>query len=1132
MTLPGVQVVLVQLVLTPIDVMTFHLDINKLYSVNGLREIDAEWLSFLQANDADAYQMLNLIRSKDIILKKTDESKFIIKLSGILEDFLSSIFCIQDEVRELSRNYGIMSELYNFKRNFVQKIAFKSQNVDKTRLSWAKSLLGLQDIIPIRKLATDEDLSTESRDKLPFAVEFSKKSIHDDLEFMKIVKDALKKSDQQIIDAAIIYANCMKDSSLLFSSPKKIDFSNLIGEKAELVRCPSKPVDLQYALDQAGYCIKCHNLEKDTCSVGIKEKNNDGFQYNALDVPLNGCPLEQKISEMNELVANGAVLAAFAVVIIDNPMVAATGHRICNDCMKSCIYQKQDPVNIPAIESRVFNDILSLSWGFEIYSLLIKWNPLKWDLYLPRENNGYKVLVVGQGPAGFTISHYLLQYGYTVVGIDGLKIEPNPFAELEAIYDIKKEMFKNLDDRYPSGFGGVAEYGITARWEKNYLSVIRTLLERRKNFSLIGGVRFGSNLDYNDANNLGFDHIVLAVGAGKPKLLEGAKNVMAKGCKMASDFLMNLQSMGAYRMQSATNLEIRMPVLVIGGGLTAVDAATEALSYYQIQVEKLLRQYEIVGISIFDGMDECDKLQADEFLQHAKVLRSLDQYQDKIAFLKSLGGVKICYRKHMNEAPSYRLNHEELLSGLSEGVEFIENIVPNEILVDEFHHVCGLAHNNGVIAARTVLFALGTQPNSTLSREYPEIFKLNKNYFQSIDFDQNIVMPEKTSKPTSSYVITIPASVSKASVSFLGDAHPSFAGNVVKAIASAKRGVGPIHNEILRFPPINSDSSECFISKINASLTSTVHSIAKLSDGIFEVVVKSHMCAKRFKPGQFFKMQNYSLGTKASALEFEVHTMEPLAMTGAWVDVNEALVGMIVLEMGGSSNICKHLQVGQKLVLMGPTGAPTEVSAEDEEVLLIGGGLGNAVLFSIGAAFKNLGCKVTYFAGYKTMHSRFKVDQIQNASDIAIWCCQDGVLEKYRECDYSFQCNIIEGIKKFAAENLAVLKGARKAIVIGSDGMMNAVSFAMQNDLRGLFRSDIKVIGSINSPMQCMMKEICAQCLQRHVDVESGEEKYVYSCFNQDQDLNTVDFRHLRDRLKQNSIAEHFMQKYFQYTGV
>jgi hypothetical protein len=63
-------------------------------------------------------------------------------------------------------------------------------------------------------------------------------------------------------------------------------------------------------------------------------------------------------------------------------------------------------------------------------------------------------------------------------------------------------------------------------------------------------------------------------------------------------------------------------------------------------------------------------------------------------------------------------------------------------------------------------------------------------------------------------------------------------------------------------------------------------------------------------------------------------------------------------------------------------------------------------------------------------------------------------------------------------------------------------------------------IGSINSPMQCMMKEICAQCLQAQIDPATGKTTYVFSCFNQDQPLDRVDFAGLRARLRQNSVQE------------
>ncbi len=105
-------------------------------------------------------------------------------------------------------------------------------------------------------------------------------------------------------------------------------------------------------------------------------------------------------------------------------MCPGTGHRICNDCMKACIFQKQEPVNIPQAETGVLTDVLELPYGFEIYGLLTRWNPLNAKRPYALPYNGKNVLVVGLGPAGYTLAHYLLNEGFGVVGIDGLKIEP------------------------------------------------------------------------------------------------------------------------------------------------------------------------------------------------------------------------------------------------------------------------------------------------------------------------------------------------------------------------------------------------------------------------------------------------------------------------------------------------------------------------------------------------------------------------------------------------------------------------------------------------------------------------------------------------------------------------------------
>lgn len=86
--------------------------------------------------------------------------------------------------------------------------------------------------------------------------------------------------------------------------------------------------------------------------------------------------------------------------------------------------------------------------------------------------------------------------------------------------------------------------------------------------------------------------------------------------------------------------------------------------------------------------------------------------------------------------------------------------------------------------------------------------------------------------------------------------------------------------------------------------------------------------------------------------------------------------------------------------------------------------------------------------------------------------------------------------------------------------MMHAVALARHTVLAPYLKPGHVAIGSINSPMQCMMKEICAQCLQAHKDPETGAETVVFSCFDQDQDLDRVDFPSLNERLRQNGVQE------------
>jgi NADPH-dependent glutamate synthase beta subunit-like oxidoreductase/NAD(P)H-flavin reductase len=1131
-----------------------------LYEPAGLARLDAQFLKDLGSSDPALLGRLAAARADASGLDAKAESQLILDLAGPLEDFLGTLFGIGAELRALQAQHNALAPLYTCKRLFVQRRALKAYGPDKVAAMDADALR--------RELTA---LLGGSFDELRFATEVEAWG-----------KDEAAHARE--IDLALQYAawatqseagKALHASGVLFKAPRKIDPLHLLHMETEIrdgvtsyklstdklrhregFALTDKGTDLKGALDHANYCIWCHHQGKDSCSKGLHEKDGS-FKKSVFGVTLAGCPLEEKISEMHAAKANGQPLGALAIIAIDNPMVAATGHRICNDCMKACIYQKQEPVDIPQAETRTLKDILALPYGFELYSLLTRWNPLNLRRPVAKADSGKKVLVVGLGPAGYTLSHYLLNDGHTVVAIDGLKIEP--LAEdiagvapdggrvpFKPIRDLR-QLTEDLGSRAMAGFGGVAEYGITVRWDKNFLKVIRLLIERRRSFAMFGGVRFGGTITLDQAWGMGFDHVALAMGAGKPTLLD-MPGGLAKGVRMASDFLMALQLTGAAKTDSIANLQLRLPAVVIGGGLTAIDTATEAMAYYPLQVEKFLQRYETIArekgeAALRAAWSAAELVVVDEFLDHARKLRT-ERARAVAAgtppriseMLQEWGGVTLAYRRRLIDSPSYTLNHEEVEKALEENIRFAECLTPTRIDVDaqgfaERIHLKGADGSEHVLPARAILVAAGTRPNTVLAREDGVNFGLDGQYFRALDAGGAVVTPEKLAKPNEVRVITQTHADGRA-VSFFGDLHPSFAGNVVKAMGSAKQGWPVVSASLARRQVGGGAERDTFLQDLNRRLRARVRAVNRLTPTIVEVVVEAPQAAGNFQPGEFYRLQNFE--ALAPRTKDTVLAMEGLALTGAWTDAEHGLVGLIVLEMGGSSSLCASLKPGEPVILMGPTGAPTETPA-GETVLLAGGGLGNAVLFSIGRALRAAGSKVLYFAGYKKLEDRYKVADIEAAADVVIWSSDEAPgFTPTRPQDKSHVGNIIDSILYYAEGKLGApaipLGDVDRIIAIGSDGMMAAVQRARHGVLKPYLKPSHCAVGSINSPMQCMMKEICAQCLQPHRDPVTGKETVVFSCFNQDQELDHVDFAGLRQRLGQQSVQEKLTREWISHS--
>jgi NAD(P)H-flavin reductase/NADPH-dependent glutamate synthase beta subunit-like oxidoreductase len=930
-------------------------------------------------------------------------------------------------------------------------------------------------------------------------------------------------------------------------------------------------------MGEVHYCIYCHDRGKDSCSTGLREKSGQ-VKQNPLGVPLEGCPLDEKISEAHLVRRGGDAIGALGLIAIDNPMAPGTGHRICNDCMKSCIFQKQEPVNIPQIETGILTDVLQLPWGFEIWALLTRWNPLNVRRPHALPYNGRNVLVVGMGPAGYTLAHYLLNEGFGVVGVDGLKIEPLP-ADLvgDAAAGVPPrpvrdyaELDLELDQRILLGFGGVSEYGITVRWDKNFLGILYLALLRREYFRIYGGVRFGGTLELDDAFEMGFDHVALATGAGRPTLID-IKNNLIRGIRKASDFLMALQLTGAFKRTSMANLQVRLPAVVVGGGLTAIDTATELAAYYPVQVERLLDRHETLCArlgeeTVLRPLDAEDREILTELLEHGRTVReerkraAAEGRAPRFAeLIESWGGVSIVYRKGLQDAPAYRLNHEEVIKALEEGVRFIERLSPTEAVPDRhgaleamvFERMAlkdGKWRKSGEtvrLRARSLFVAAGTHPNTVYEKEHPGTFERDEDgeFFLTYRHEPGqdgdapggtLVKAEPTllagaplNKVEDAGFFTSYRHPSGRYVTCYGDNHPVYEGNVVKAMASARRGYPRIVALFAGAKTLEAASARsgwnALTGRLDDELRAKVVEVVRLTPTIVEVIVRAPAAARHFQPGQFFRLQNYE--STAERVGDTRLTMEGMALTGAWVDKKKGLLSMIVLEMGGSSRLCIRLKPGEEVVVMGPTGAPSEIP-RGENVLLAGGGLGNAVLFSIARAMREAGNRIVYFAGYKRSEDVYKRDEIEAGTDQVIWSVDGGdTIEPRRPQDQTFRGNIVQAMVAWAegklGDPLMRMCEVDRILAIGSDRMMSAVKSARKDVLKPHLKPEHVGLGSINSTMQCMMKEICAQCLQKHVDPETGAEAgVVFSCFNQDQKLDEVDFKNLNERLRTNSVLE------------
>ena len=287
--------------------------------------------------------------------------------------------------------------------------------------------------------------------------------------------------------------------------------------------------------------------------------------------------------------------------------------------------------------------------------------------------------------------------------------------------------------------------------------------------------------------------------------------------------------------------------------------------------------------------------------------------------------------------------------------------------------------------------------------------------------------------------------------------------------------------------------------------------------------IQAPLAAKHFKAGQFYRLQNFE--TFAPRIDHTLLQMEPLALVTAECDTAHGMLTFIVTETSATAKLCATLKPGDPVSLMGPTGVRAKIPTEHETVLIMGNQASFAFLRSYGRALRDAGNRVIYLVQLANKEDAFCQPECEQAADVVIWQTTNGEpITLNRAQDYALtHDDPIAALLDYHDHHPAAipLTDIDRVFVVGDTELLRRFQAARQTVLKEYLVKDPKVFGSVYGNMQCMLKGVCAQCLQWQIDPETGQRtKAVFACSWQDQPLEIIDIDHVDARQMQNRLLD------------
>ena len=360
------------------------------------------------------------------------------------------------------------------------------------------------------------------------------------------------------------------------------------------------------------------------------------------------------------------------------------------------------------------------------------------------------------------------------------------------------------------------------------------------------------------------------------------KNNLVRGVRKASDFLMALQLTGAFKRGALPNLQARLPAVVIGGGLTGIDTATELFAYYPVQVEKMLERYETLVRRARRGGRSRDVRRRGArdarrvpraWTRRPRRARARRRRPasapDFVPLVRAWGGVTLAYRKRMVDSPAYRLNHEEIIKALEEGICVRREPRPAR----DRRRRAGSGAGDRLRGTERPRRAAGAD-RARRGRHVAEHHLREGAPGDVPARREEALLPGLSAlSGTGDGVTLVPdprgffTSYNDGGrlISYYGDNHPAYAGNVVKAMASAKHGyrhVAALFADDRGFDAGTRRRARCRVGRAGRTrsideLLARVEWVERLTPTIVEVVVRAPAAARHSSPGQFYRLQNF-----------------------------------------------------------------------------------------------------------------------------------------------------------------------------------------------------------------------------------------------------------------------------------